>query len=100
MAPEKHGLGEPVTQGPTGSAMLHAERLRVGFPTRSGRIEVLSEVSFALARGTWTTCLGPFGCGKTTLLRVLAGLGEAGHHPALPHTAPSCLRGDGSLRFQ
>ena len=74
MAFSSNRLGESVTQRPTGSAVLRAEGLRVGFPTRSGRIEVLSEVSFALARGTWTTCLGPSGCGKTTLLRVLAGL--------------------------
>jgi len=63
-----------VTQRATGNAVLRAEGLRVGFPTRSGRIEVLSEITFSLAHGTWTTCLGPSGCGKTTLLRALVGL--------------------------
>jgi len=56
--------------------VLAAEGLSVSFPSKIGRTEVLDGVSFAVARGGWTTCVGPSGCGKTTLLRALAGLIE------------------------
>lgn len=61
----------------------------------AGRGEpVFSEVSFCLARGEMASLVGPSGVGKTTLLRVLAGLHPvdagsfavtppAGHDPAV-----------------
>jgi len=65
-----------VRQERTERGILEAVGLSVSFPSKPGRTEVLSDVSFAMERGTWTTCLGPSGCGKTTLLRVLVGLIE------------------------
>jgi sulfonate transport system ATP-binding protein len=42
-----------------------------------GRIvEALADVSVALTRGSFTTVVGRSGCGKTTLLRILAGLDQ------------------------
>ena len=38
------------------------------------RVLVLEEVTLNLKRGTVTTLLGPNGCGKTTLLKVINGL--------------------------
>jgi ABC-type nitrate/sulfonate/bicarbonate transport system ATPase subunit len=39
-----------------------------------GRLEVLGEISIALARGEVAALVGPSGCGKTTLLRIIMGL--------------------------
>jgi ABC-2 type transport system ATP-binding protein len=49
---------------------VEAERLAVV----RGRIEVLHELSFAIAPGRITGLLGPSGCGKTTLMRALVGV--------------------------
>ncbi len=41
----------------------------------AGRVEpTLSNVQFALAKGSWTLVAGPTGSGKSTLLRALAGM--------------------------
>ncbi len=40
---------------------------------RYGSKEILSEISFTLNRGDRALLLGPNGCGKTTLLRIIAG---------------------------
>ena len=45
------------------------------FPDQRGGVaSVIEGVSFTLAAGTVTTLLGASGCGKTTLLRLVAGL--------------------------
>ena len=37
-------------------------------------IPVIDSVSFTVAAGQFLCLLGPYGCGKTTLLRILGGL--------------------------
>jgi ABC-type multidrug transport system ATPase subunit len=45
-----------------------------GLEKRFGRQRALCELSFELARGTFTLASGPNGAGKSTLLRILAAL--------------------------
>lgn len=41
-----------------------------------GEVEVVRDVSLAIAEGEFVSLLGPSGCGKTTILRMVAGLVE------------------------
>src|SRR5438876_7322961 len=50
--------------------MLEVNNLRAGY----GSINILWDVSVAIAKGKLTTIVGPNGAGKTTLLRAIMGL--------------------------
>jgi NitT/TauT family transport system ATP-binding protein len=43
------------------------------FPTASGPLEVVRDMSFSINQGDFVSLVGPSGCGKTTLLSMAAG---------------------------
>ena len=53
----------------SGNEVINAENLAMGFPGRP----LFHDVSFQIRRGQRIFLLGPNGCGKTTLLKVLNG---------------------------
>ncbi len=57
-----------------GPAVLQCEGLTKEFPYGSGTIRALDEVSLKVSGGAVTGLLGPDGAGKTTLIRIAAGL--------------------------
>ncbi len=54
--------------------MLHAESIAKEYPTRSGPLSVLRELTLSLATGEAAAIMGPSGSGKSTLLNILGTL--------------------------
>ncbi|MDO8442017.1 MAG: ABC transporter ATP-binding protein [Polaromonas sp.] len=73
-------LAAKPSSGPdSGRPFLQVEGLAKSYPAASG--PVFDEVNFSIARGEFVCIIGHSGCGKTTILNVLAGLetASAGH---------------------
>ena len=61
----------------TGQTLLSAEHVTKYFGDAGKRILVLQDVSLAIREGEIIAILGPSGSGKSSLLRILAGLSRA-----------------------
>ena len=56
------------------AASIRVEDVAKTYATRSGPVEAVAGVSFAVQPGEFVSILGPSGCGKSTLLLMAAGL--------------------------
>lgn len=57
----------------TQNKVLHIAGLTKVFPVDAGYLTVLKDISFSVAKGELLCIIGRSGCGKTTLLNILAG---------------------------
>ncbi len=55
------------------AARIRFEGVSVDFPTASGRLRVVDDVSYGIGDGEFVSVIGPSGCGKTTMLNLVAG---------------------------
>jgi NitT/TauT family transport system ATP-binding protein len=49
------------------------DQVSLEFPTASGPLRVVDDVSYDIAEGEFVAVIGPSGCGKTTMMNMLAG---------------------------
>ncbi|WP_158970182.1 ABC transporter ATP-binding protein [Paraglaciecola sp. L3A3] len=63
------------------SATHHLELTQVGidFPTPKGPFTALQDVNLKIAKGEFISLIGHSGCGKSTVLNIVAGLYQATH---------------------
>ena len=52
---------------------IRFDRVSVEFPTASGPLTVVDDVSFDIRNGEFVSIIGPSGCGKTTMMSMVAG---------------------------
>src|SRR5260370_11364325 len=50
------------------------DRVSLRFQSERGEVEALSDISLAIAEGEFVALLGPTGCGKSSLLRLVSDL--------------------------
>ncbi|MBD2329236.1 ABC transporter ATP-binding protein [Alkalinema sp. FACHB-956] len=83
----------PVTSAQITPSVAKLVNVSVSFGNGTDRNEVLQDINLALATGDFVCVLGSSGCGKTTLLRVLAAYQKPTQGSiwvaGKPHTAPN-----------
>jgi len=57
----------------SGAPRIRFERVSAEFPTATGPLTVVDDVSFDIANGDFVSIIGPSGCGKTTMMGMVAG---------------------------
>jgi ABC-type nitrate/sulfonate/bicarbonate transport system ATPase subunit len=72
-APTERPGATPTERPGATPTKIHIERVRKGFPTAKGRLEVIQDLNFEVQDGEFVAIVGPSGCGKTTLMNIIAG---------------------------
>lgn len=61
------------TRRDTRRERISFDRVSVEFPTASGALKVVDDVSYDIRDGEFVSVIGPSGCGKTTMMNIVAG---------------------------
>ena len=56
---------------------LEISKVGIEFPTANGPFCALKDVQFNIAKGEFVSIIGHSGCGKSTVLNIIAGLYQA-----------------------
>jgi nitrate/nitrite transport system ATP-binding protein len=56
---------------------LEISRVSIEFPTDNGPFKVLDDIDLKIAKGEFVSLIGHSGCGKSTVLNIVAGLHQA-----------------------
>ena len=94
MTVSQHHTDGPAAAMPRREGFVVASGLTKSFEQESGsRLMVLCDLNFTLHKGEFVTVIGPNGCGKSTMMQVLAGLlpfdsGSVQVDGALPQDVP------------
>ncbi|MBU0499906.1 MAG: ABC transporter ATP-binding protein [Gammaproteobacteria bacterium] len=59
------------------NAYLNIDHISISFPTDKGPLNVLNNVSLRMEKGEFVSLIGHSGCGKSTVLNIVAGLLQA-----------------------
>ena len=59
------------------NAYLQISEVSIDFPTPKGPFRALDKVNLAIAKGEFVSLIGHSGCGKSTVLNIVAGLHQA-----------------------
>lgn len=59
------------------SKVLEISKVSIEFPTENGPFRALQDVSLSIEQGEFITLIGHSGCGKSTVLNIVAGLLQA-----------------------
>jgi NitT/TauT family transport system ATP-binding protein len=70
------------------AGLIAVDHLSKTYQTRTGSVNALEDIDFAIAEGQFVAIVGPSGCGKSTLLKILAGLLSASHGEARLNGTP------------
>ena len=54
--------------------MIKVNHIYKTFGTKASSLEILSNVSLSVSKGSWVSIVGPSGSGKSTLLNIISGL--------------------------
>ncbi|MFN8515582.1 MAG: ABC transporter ATP-binding protein [Thermomicrobiales bacterium] len=83
---------------PVERAPAHPFALELRGLSKDFRLPVLRDLTLGVRPGEFVCLLGPNGCGKTTLLRILAGLEEPDHGQVLIANEPVAAQSDRARR--
>jgi len=71
---EARAAAGPPAGTAVGRPLIEIDRAGMVYPTDSGPVEALRDISLAVGDGEFVALVGPSGCGKSTLMRAIAGL--------------------------